>query len=137
MIGFPDMPAAGRRKECTKVSNTVRMNRVLSGLPNNETRENLFRSTKVKLGEDEDTVTDLSVMHSRLRKVPSPPSPPPVYLRTWSWCPELLAQTLPSPPPPLCLGPSLRPQTESDHSERKRNRERKRQMHKNLSGWGY
>ena len=70
MIGFPDMPAAGRRKECTKVSNTVRMNRVLRGLPKNEPRENLFWSTKVKLGEDEDTVTDLSVMHNRLRKVP-------------------------------------------------------------------
>ena len=73
VIGFSKMPAAGRRKECTEVSGTVCMNRVLSSLPKNETREDLFWSTKVKLGEDENTVTVLYVMHSRLSIVLSLP----------------------------------------------------------------
>ena len=73
VIGFSKMPAAGRRKERTKVSDTVCMNRVLSSLPKNETWEDLVWSTKVKLGEDENTVTVLYVMHSRLSIVLSLP----------------------------------------------------------------
>ena len=55
VVGLSYWPAARRWKERTEISNTIRMDEVLRGFPEDKAGEDLFRRPKVELRGEEST----------------------------------------------------------------------------------